>query len=300
MLDCTCPWSALPTSPSKGGFDGASFILEKSRRRSCRRCARRAGDGPGARGQRWSGSQVAAGVEFPQEPRYDLRRGRIDFQAGGGGDQRQVPDPGVRRRRNRAAVRRRRRRAERDGPVLPYGAVLLLRQGPDVRVRLRHSVRDEHAAAERVDDARRRPRAVQRLPEGIQHRQLRRRQHRRADGRLVPQGDQDRRRPEGPQDAHRGHRRVCRCKSWASFRSRSPAATSIRRWKRARSTPRSGSALTTTKSSVSTRSASFTTTRAGGKAVPSSMSSSTPRPSPTCRRTIRRSWNRRAPRRTST
>ncbi len=33
------------------------------------------------------------------------------------------------------------------------------------------------------------------------------RQHGRADGRLVPQGDQDGRRPEGPQDAHRGLRR---------------------------------------------------------------------------------------------
>ncbi len=40
-------------------------------------------------------------------------------------------------------VRRRRRRAERDRPVLPHGAVLLLRQGRDVRVRLRDSVRDE-------------------------------------------------------------------------------------------------------------------------------------------------------------
>ena len=33
------------------------------------------------------------------------------------------------------------------------------------------------------------------------------RQHRHADGRLVPQGDQDGCRPVGPQDAHRRHRR---------------------------------------------------------------------------------------------
>ena len=33
------------------------------------------------------------------------------------------------------------------------------------------------------------------------------RQHRRADDRLVPQGDQDRRRPQGRQDAHPGSRR---------------------------------------------------------------------------------------------
>ncbi len=58
----------------------------------------------------------------------------------------------------------------------------------------------------------------------------------------------------------------CCSPSSASCRSRSPAATSIRRWKRARSTRRSGSARTTTRSSASTRSPSTTTTRAGGKA----------------------------------
>ena len=63
----------------------------------------------------------------------------LDRQALRRGDQRQVPDPGFRRRRNRAAVRRRRRRAERHGRMPPYGAVLLLRQGSDVRVRLRRS-----------------------------------------------------------------------------------------------------------------------------------------------------------------
>ena len=122
--------------------------------------------------------------------------------------QQQVPDPGIRRRRDRAAVRRRRRRAERNGPVLPHRAVLFLRQGSDVRLRLRDPVRNERAAAERLDVSRRRPRAVQRVPEGLQHHQLRRRQHGCADGRLVPQGNQDGRRPQGPQDAHRGHGRT--------------------------------------------------------------------------------------------
>ena len=46
------------------------------------------------------------------------------------------------------------------------------------------------------------------------------------------------------------------------------AATSIRRWKRARSTPPNGSARTTTRSSVCTRWPSSTTTPAGGKAGP--------------------------------
>ena len=94
------------------------------------------------------------------------------------------------------------------------------------------------------------------------------RQYRRPDGRLVPQGDQERRRSQGPEDAHR---RICRPRALPSSawcRSRSPAATSIRRWRRARSMPPSGSAPTTTRSSASRRSRSTTTTRAGGKAGP--------------------------------
>ena len=69
----------------------------------------------------------------------------------------------------------------------------------------------------------------------------------------------------GPQDAHR---RLCRqggCRSSASCRSRSPAATSIRRWKRARSTPPSGSDPMTTRSSASRRSRPTTIIPAGGK-----------------------------------
>ena len=216
------------------------------------------------------------------------------------GDQQQVPDPGVRRRRNRPGVRRRRRGPECHGPVLPHRAVLFLRQGSDVRVRLRDSVRDERPAAERVDVPRRRPPALQRLPEGLQHHQLRRRQHRRADGRLVPQGDQDRRRPQGPQDAHRGHGRA------AAAEARGRAAADSRRRHLSRAGEghdrrrRMGRARTTTRSWASTRSRSSTTTRAGGKAVPSSTSSSTPRPGPTCRRITSRSSPPRATRRTST
>ena len=93
------------------------------------------------------------------------------------------------------------------------------------------------------------------------------RQHRRADGRLVPQGDQDGRRHEGPEVPHRRLRRQDPGRARRACRSRSPAATSIRRWRRARSTPPNGSARTTTRSSASTRSPSTTTTPAGGKAA---------------------------------
>ena len=57
------------------------------------------------------------------------------------------------------------------------------------------------------------------------------------------------------------------CRGLASCRSSSPVATSIRRWRKARSTRPNGSVPTTTRSSASTRSRRTTTTRAGGKAV---------------------------------
>ena len=58
--------------------------------------------------------------------------------------------------------------------------------------------------------------------QGVRHRQLPGRQHRRADGRLVPQADQVGRRPEGPEDAHRRHGRPGADASSAWCRSSSP------------------------------------------------------------------------------
>ena len=84
-----------------------------------------------------------------------------------------------------------------------------------------------------------------------------RRQYRLPDGRLVPQGDQVARRPQGPEVPDR---RLCRrasLRSSASCRSSLPAATSIRRWRRARSTPPNGSVPTTTRSSVSYKVAKY-------------------------------------------
>ena len=69
------------------------------------------------------------------------------------------------------------------------------------------------------------------------------RQHWLPDGRLVSQGNQVGRRPQGPEDADRRLRRAACCKSSAVCRSRSPAATSIRRWRKAPSTPRVGRPL---------------------------------------------------------
>ena len=59
------------------------------------------------------------------------------------------------------------------------------------------------AADECLDDAWRRAGAAAQLLQGLQRLQHPGGQYRGADGRLVPQGDQDRRRSEGPQVPHR-------------------------------------------------------------------------------------------------
>ena len=117
--------------------------------------------------------------------------------------------------------------------------------------------------------------ADERVLQEVQRHRLSGRQHRRADGRLVPQGDQDGRRPQGPEDAHRRLRRP------RDRQARRGAAADRRRrhLSGAReghaSTPPSGSAPTTTRSSASTRSRRTTTTRAGGKAARCCTTSST-------------------------
>ena len=93
------------------------------------------------------------------------------------------------------------------------------------------------------------------------------RQHRLPDGRLVPQGDQDRRRPQGSEDAHRRLRRARPAEARRRAAADRRAATSIRRWKRAPSTPPNGSAPMTTRSSASTRLRRTITIPAGGKAA---------------------------------
>ena len=95
---------------------------------------------------------------------------------------------------------------------------------PTFAFALRDPVRHERAPAERLDVSRRRPGADARVLQGLQHHQLPGGQHRRADGRLVPQGDQDGRRLQGPQDAHRRHRRPA-----AAEARRGAAADSRRR-----------------------------------------------------------------------
>ena len=232
---------------------------------------------------------------LPEFARHDLRRApRSSRKRVARRDRRQVPDPGVRRRRDRA------RRfgvvdAVQNGTVecCAHRAVLLLRQGPDVRVRLRDSVRPElrasrtrgcttAAACELMSEFFKDYNIIN-FPAGNTGAQM---------------GGWFRKEIKTVADlkglkmriggfARQGHRR-----SSASCRSRSPAATSIRRSKRARSTRPNGSARTTTRSSASTRSRRTTTTRAGGKAARARPLRQHRRRGTSCRRTTRRSSRR--------
>ncbi len=123
---------------------------------------------------------------------------------------------------------------------------------------------------------------VPRVLRQLQHRQLPDGQHRRADGRLVSQADQ----VAWPIST------ASRCASAVSVASFSrasaacrktfPAAKSIRPWKRAPSTPPSGSAPTMTRNWASTRWPSTTPIRPGGKVARSLPCSSIPRRTKGC------------------
>ena len=127
---------------------------------------------------------------FPKSLDTHLWRGRSLRQGRRRGDRQQVPDPGLRRRRDRAGPAGGRRRAERHRRDVPDGVLLLFRQGPDLRVRHGGAVRAQQPHAERLDAVRRRHGADERLLQEVQHLRNSGRQHRRPDGRLVPQGDQ--------------------------------------------------------------------------------------------------------------
>ena len=216
-----------------------------------------------------AGDQVAHADELAQVARHAAGRRRSLRQAGGGGDRRQVPDPDhPGRRRADPGSGGHRRRVERHGRGLPHGALLHVGQGPDLRLRLRRAVRPQRPHAELLVAGGRRRGADERVLRQVQHLRPARRQHHGPDGRLVPQGDQHHRRPEGREDAHRRLCRRGRSPSSASPRSSCRAPTSTRRWRRAPSMPPNGSARTTTRSSACTRWPSSTTTRAGGKAAP--------------------------------
>ena len=105
----------------------------------------------------------------------------------------------------------------------PHRAVLLLRQGPGLRLRHRAAVRPQRAPDERLAALRRRQRAAQRVLKNYNVHRLPGRQHRRADGRLVPQGDQDASTTSRASRCASAASPAASCRSSAWCRSRSPA-----------------------------------------------------------------------------
>ena len=90
---------------------------------------------------------------------------------------------------------------------VPHRLVLLRRQGPDLRDLCVGAVRPQCAHAEFLVVSGRRHGARQRVLQEIRRDRFSLRQYRHPDGRLVPQGDQDRRRSLRPEIPHRRHRR---------------------------------------------------------------------------------------------
>ena len=215
-----------------------------------------------------AGDQVAPDLELPEEPRHDLRRGR---------DVRQIrrarrPTTSSRSRssppaRSSRACRRPTRCSNGTVEMCHTATYYYCRQGPDLRLRHRHSVRPQLPHAERLDVSRRRHGPDERVLRGLQligfpcgNTGAQMGGWFRKEIKIVADLNGLKMRIGG--FAGKVHR-----PSSAWCRSRSPAATSIRRWKRARSTRPNGSAPMTTRSSASTRSRRTTTIRAGGKAA---------------------------------
>src|SRR5450432_441305 len=116
---------------------------------------------------------------------------RIFLQARGRGHRQSLPDSTVCRRRTCSGFAGARRRGKRHRRDRQYGALLLLEQKPGIYIRHRCAVRAQHPAAYIVAVVGRWPGHAQRSPERIQLHRHSDRQHRRANGRLVPQGNED-------------------------------------------------------------------------------------------------------------
>ena len=151
---------------------------------------------------------MAPHVQLPQVARHHLRHRPDPVPVYRRGERQQVPDPAVRRRRAGARPAGARRRDQRLRRVRAYAHLFLLRQGPDARLRHRPAVRPQQPPPAVVVGFCRRRGDRQHLAEEAQRLRHPGRQLRHADGRLVPQGDRDRRRPEGPQVPHRRHGRA--------------------------------------------------------------------------------------------
>lgn len=126
--------------------------------------------------------------------------------------------------------------------------LLLEGQAPGLGVFHGRAVRPDLCRDRRLDQVRRRPGALGRARRRLRPQELCRRQHRRADGWLVQQGNRDRRRPQGSEDAYPG---PWRRRHWQSSAPRRCPCRVVRFTKtlsRVRSTLPSGSVRGTTTS----------------------------------------------------
>ena len=150
-----------------------------------------------------------------------------------------------------------RRGLEQDRPMRSHAVIVLFRQGPGLCLRFRRGLWRQCAPAGLLALLRRRPRADARDFRQAGHAEFPLRQCRRADGRLVSQGDQYAGRHEGPSHPHRRPWR----RGVAAARQRADADRARRYLRRRSSAARSmrpnGSARTTTRSSDSTRSRKY-------------------------------------------
>ena len=159
----------------KGGHQGNHGRKEKHatqeihQDRGRRRCGGCGGDHHRCAGHRaeHAGSEVASDVQLPQVARHAVRRFRAFRQDHRRDVGQQVPDPSLCRRRNRSRLAGRRRGAERNGRGRPDRRLLLFRQASELRVRDGAAVLDEPAPVLCVAGVRRRPRADQRLLQGV-------------------------------------------------------------------------------------------------------------------------------------
>ena len=103
--------------------------------------------------------EMAPDGELAEVARYAVWKSRVSRQARRRAHRQQVPDPGVCGRRNRAWSAGARCRAGGQRRGGSHGALLLLRQGPDLHVRHRPAVRHEQPHEECLVHARWRPAA---------------------------------------------------------------------------------------------------------------------------------------------
>ena len=167
-------------------------------RRRHHACRARRGAGQHRHGHRLD---LAARLPGPRHP--GPAPGRPDRGANGRRDK----GPVLRRRRAGRRLRQLRRGRQRQRPGLYRRRVLLEGQAPRLRGLLHAPLRPDLHRDGRLDQIHGRTGAVGRAVRRVRPEGIRLRQHRRADGRLVQQGDQLGRRPQGPEDAHPGPRR---------------------------------------------------------------------------------------------